>query len=473
MMKMVIMCAGLMAATSLLIARPAITAPMLQSATPAQMQEYQHLYQSGMLSPMEKELVKMYVVRSDERSQQSTLDDAGGPDGFGYYWDNSVPYNWIELAVDPSAHWVGAGEWTDPINGYAGPYPISFSFPYYGMNFTQFWIGTNGHINFDSGSACAGGGNCVPHSYSCDGHGIDVFDADLHTGNGPEGDPGHVVVWRDFGSYLVVEYYNIGQLGPANLFHYTFEVILYPNGHIRMQYGTLVGSFYDNGYETVGIQQDDITGPGLSYFCTYGDQNPVAPGVAVLFGLDDILAVELSSFTAIPGDGRVTLNWTTASEADNDHFELVRDGAMVAQLQASNRSAGSSYTWTDVDVSNGTTYNYALVAVDANGYRNELGTVNARPSYNAAVIREYALHQNYPNPFNPTTSITFDLVESGDVTLEVYNLMGQRVASLMAGMQEAGRHTVSFDAANLPSGEYVYQLKVNGFTAAHKMVLMK
>jgi hypothetical protein len=64
-------------------------------------------------------------------------------------------------------------------------------------------------------------------------------------------------------------------------------------------------------------------------------------------------------------------------------------------------------------------------------------------------------------------------VDAGHVNLMVYNLMGQEVASLVNGQMTSGRHIVSFDAANLPSGVYVYRLNVNGFVSEKKMLLMK
>ena len=92
---------------------------------------------------------------------------------------------------------------------------------------------------------------------------------------------------------------------------------------------------------------------------------------------------------------------------------------------------------------------------------------------NPPVIRHYALHQNYPNPFNPETSIAFDLAESGPVILSVYNLIGQEVASLVNGMQDAGRHIVRFDAMNLSSGVYLYRITANNFTDQEKMLLLR
>ena len=191
------------------------------------------------------------------------------------------------------------------------------------------------------------------------------------------------------------------------------------------------------------------------------------------FEYDYILAAELNGFDAVGRDGEVEVTWSTASETDNDHFELVRNGTTVASIEATNSATGSSYSWVDRDVTNGTTYSYTLVAVDINGGRSELATESATPTSNEAIITEYALHQNYPNPFNPETQIVFDLVEAGNVTLTVYNLMGQEVATLVNGMKDAGRHVLTFDAMSLPSGLYLYKLEANGFTAQHKMLLLK
>ena len=200
----------------------------------------------------------------------------------------------------------------------------------------------------------------------------------------------------------------------------------------------------------------------------------------VCFTIDFIEGVVDVDFSAVAGDSKVDLLWSTGAESDMAGYDVMRrsvghDFAKIATIDASNSSSGSTYTYTDESADNGTAYEYTLRMVDVNGGVTELGTIaSATPSTNLAVITEYALHQNYPNPFNPSTSLVFDVVAENVVNLKVYNAMGQEVATLVNGTMNAGRHTVSFDAANLTSGLYFYTVKIgNEFTATKKMLLVK
>jgi hypothetical protein len=96
----------------------------------------------------------------------------------------------------------------------------------------------------------------------------------------------------------------------------------------------------------------------------------------------------------------------------------------------------------------------------------ELSNINSHPS-------KFTLNQNYPNPFNPETIIRFSLAKEGFTKLDVYNLIGEHIVSLVRGKMSAGNHTIRFNASNLPSGIYFYQLQQGSRSDLKKMILIK
>ncbi len=90
-----------------------------------------------------------------------------------------------------------------------------------------------------------------------------------------------------------------------------------------------------------------------------------------------------------------------------------------------------------------------------------------------ALPRVDALNQNFPNPYNPKTVISYDITAAGRVSLKVYNLRGEVVATVVDAVQPAGRYAVDFDGAQLPSGTYFYRIQAGGFVETRKMTLMK
>lgn len=86
---------------------------------------------------------------------------------------------------------------------------------------------------------------------------------------------------------------------------------------------------------------------------------------------------------------------------------------------------------------------------------------------------EFELSQNYPNPFNPSTEISYSVPQKSQVTLKVFNVLGMEVATLFSGIQDAGKHDVTFDAAKFSSGVYFYRLQAGNVSITKKMLLMK
>jgi hypothetical protein len=199
-------------------------------------------------------------------------------------------------------------------------------------------------------------------------------------------------------------------------------------------------------------------------------------------GWSDVqLPVELTAFWAEESFERITLHWTTASEQNTDRFRIYRSLSAAGPWNLVHEESGHGttserhdYVWSDRNVHSGTTYWYLLADVDFSGVETRHDSrVLYATSTSSSVPNQYALHQNRPNPFNPTTEIVYEIKEKGRVTLKVFNLLGQEVATLVDGFQPPNSYRVQFDASDLPSGVYLYSIQVNGFYAARKMVVLK
>ncbi len=207
---------------------------------------------------------------------------------------------------------------------------------------------------------------------------------------------------------------------------------------------------------------------------------PTSPSQWVTFRypLMQVIPVELSSFEAKAIGLDVELNWTTTTETNNYGFEIQRkyadDFLTVGFVKGSGHSTNiRKYSFTDKELNEGN-YVYRLKQIDYNGayhYSNEVEVLVAGP-------KVYFIEQNYPNPFNPATTIRFNLAENSNVTLKVYNNLGEEIRTLYSGKLKAGRNEVTFDGAGLSSGIYIYRIEAIGddgtvFTSSKKMNLMK
>ena len=188
------------------------------------------------------------------------------------------------------------------------------------------------------------------------------------------------------------------------------------------------------------------------------------------------LPVELTSFSALATAGKVNLNWTTATEINNSGFEVERsfDGNSfftVGFVKGNGTTTEpKSYSFSDeLDVNGTETIYYRLKQVDYNGsfeYSDIVSVVFDLPT-------EFALGQNYPNPFNPTSKIKYSVPQSGLVSIIVYDLTGQEVATLINEVKEPGNYEFSFNGAGLSSGVYFYRMTANNFTQVKKMSILK
>jgi len=100
-------------------------------------------------------------------------------------------------------------------------------------------------------------------------------------------------------------------------------------------------------------------------------------------------------------------------------------------------------------------------------------TITSIDSDKRSLPSSISLKQNYPNPFNPSTNIRFTLPQVEQVTINVYNSIGQKIETLVSRQMAAGSHSVTFDAEGLPSGVYIYRLKAGEYRESRKMLLVK
>jgi hypothetical protein len=190
--------------------------------------------------------------------------------------------------------------------------------------------------------------------------------------------------------------------------------------------------------------------------------------------IDYTVPVELVSFTASSKKDEVELNWRTATETNNQGFAVERmnlegnfeEVGFVAGFGTTTEPKSYSFIDSKLDAAS---YTYRLKQLDFDGSYEYMNEVNV----DVEIPFQYSLEQNYPNPFNPSTTIKYSLAEDGFVKLAVYNLLGEKVATVVNALQKADRYEVNFDASDLSSGVYVYRMETGNFISAKKLMLLK
>jgi len=257
-----------------------------------------------------------------------------------------------------------------------------------------------------------------------------------------------------------------------------FEEEITNPGDLRIARSTNATSWYNAGLSAGSNTLPD--GTSTSDVTTFA--SPTTYFALASISGDNPLPVELASYEIEYVNGHVVLKWATATETDNIGFVVSRadssDGEFEEIGSYSNykslKGQGTSVVETQyqfVDYSNtlqaGGTYLYKLEDVNIAGAKNKLEVKTIK------LPDEYSLEQNYPNPFNPATTILFSLKQKGMTTLSVYNVLGQKVATLKNEVLEPGAYTVRWNAAGYASGIYFYRLISGDFVKVKKMMLLK
>jgi hypothetical protein len=254
------------------------------------------------------------------------------------------------------------------------------------------------------------------------------------------------------GSELVVEIFTPDGLSDGN----SFGIGSNPDGQTALSYINAAGCGFPEPVPT-----GDIGFPNMH--------------IVMNVTGDETVPVELTSFTVnVNTLGDVVLNWSTATELNNQMFEIERRNnegqySTIGYVDGfGTTTEPQEYSYIDNTVGTGT-YIYRLKQVDFSGqyeYSEEIKVEVIGPL-------TFALEQNYPNPFNPSTNIKYSVPENGFVKLSVYNLVGEEVSVLVYETVNAGFYEVAFKAANLPSGTYFYRLQTGNSLQTKKMILLK
>lgn len=234
---------------------------------------------------------------------------------------------------------------------------------------------------------------------------------------------------------------------------------------VSMKAGTTQGSF-NIGYFVTDAALD------------FTDPTYYAVSLNNLMSVVNNVPVELTSFTAMGTNEGIQLNWETASELNNQRFEIERsmdrqNFTVAGFVNGKGTTTEKSiYSYTDKGINAGKYY-YRLKQYDFNGSFEYSKTIQAEYA-----PKNFDLVQNYPNPFNPSTTLSFGLPVESDIILSVYNAAGELIQTLSQGRLQAGKHSFNFDASGLSSGIYLYTLNAKGingadFSKTAKMLLLK
>ena len=367
---------------------------------------------------------------------------SGGPDAFGYRWVDSDTsggpvFNWYDIDAIGTliTSWTGTAD-----DGYftaTMPWP----FPFYGNDYSAINIGTNGFVNFGTGST-EYSNDAIPSS-SEPNNAIYAFWDDLNLTS-----RGRVTYYNDAANArFIVQYTRVPRYSGSSD-SLTFQIILDPAGEVKIQYLRMTSSTLNSA--TIGIENAAGT-VGLQ---VVNSANYVHNNLAVRFFLPDAPWVSENPRVGVlapDSSVSITVTFDARSLAPN-----------------STNRANILLTVAHPDVTGDIEVPASLVVLPPTGVEET----------DPVVPVHFALEQNYPNPFNPTTTIRYSIPGEGvggaaHVTLKVFDVLGREVATLVDGNEEPGVRSVQFNASSLASGLYFYRLDTGRFSSVRKLLLLK
>jgi subtilisin family serine protease len=453
----------------------------------------------------------------------------GGPDAFGYKWidsdePNGPQYVWEDIVATGTltTNWTATSSFNAKDEGYTGPYPLGFNFKFYGQTYSQLYINANGFVNFLPLTTSIITNPAIPTAAAPNAF-IAAFFDDL------DGSAQGNVYYKADPDKFIVQFDNWKKYGTTSS-SLTFQMVIYKGGRIMVYYKNMTGTLnsatvgIENHTGTVGLQivrdanyvknnhaikfaaePDWVTGNNSNGTIFNGNNvkmiisinsedfpvgnysmdlkinsnDPTLPTVTIPIQMTlAVVPVELSALSVKTSKNEAIVEWTTATEVNNMGFSIERKDEKGTWNEigfikgAGSSTQNNNYSYSDKNLSIGS-YSYRLKQIDFDGTFEFSEEVNAE----ITAPNDFTLYQNYPNPFNPSTSIEFSLPVTAEVSISIYNTLGELVTDILKGSRDAGFHKVAFDASNLPSGTYIYQIIANyqggNFTDTKKMVLLK
>jgi hypothetical protein len=254
------------------------------------------------------------------------------------------------------------------------------------------------------------------------------------------------------------------------------------------------GAWTQEGEKVVGTGSVDISSQGFSVSLSSDGNTALVGGVndnfhagaAWVFVRGELKLTDVSSFTATVVNGTgVRLDWTTLSESNTYGFEVERSTGNTNNFITLPNSfvpgngtspEPHSYSYLDTTAAPGE-WIYRLKLIEVGGavrYSDSVHILVVTGVDQSTLPKEFVLYQNYPNPFNPSTILRYNIPRASQVTLRVYNVLGQEVATLVNGEKLAGSYQVRLNAkGDMASGVYYYRLEAGSFVQTRKLVLVK